>query len=369
LKAWPVLGITLIQALLLLAHWFIYHTWIAFWFELGPAAGLALRIVLFLLSLSFVVSALLGFRFGNLAVALLYKMAAVWLGLLNYFFLAACLCWLADSGLRLAGSPPNRPMLAGVLFALAVLTVIYGILNARLVRVQRVPIKLPNLPPSWRGRTAVLFSDLHLGHINNLGFMRRVSAMAARLKPDILFIPGDLFDGTPVDPDRLAAPLEQIAPPLGAFFVTGNHEEFGHAPQFCAALTRAGVRVLANTKVVVDGLAILGIPYHDSTYPLRVRTSLEGLRPSPGQPAILLLHVPNRLPIVEQAGISLQLSGHTHAGQLFPFTWFVRRAFGTFTYGLHPFGALQVLTTSGAGTWGPPMRVGTHPEIVLITFE
>ena len=84
---------------------------------------------------------------------------------------------------------------------------------------------------------------------------------------------------------------------------------------------------------------------------------------------ILLNHVPNRLPIVEEAGVSLQLSGHTHGGQLFPFTWLIRRIFGKFTHGLHSFGGLQVLTSYGAGTWGPPMRVGTRPELVLLTFE
>jgi len=78
--------------------------------------------------------------------------------------------------------------------------------------------------------------------------------------------------------------------------------------------------------------------------------------------------VPNRLPIIEQTGFSLLLSGHTHGGQIFPFTWLTRRAFGKFTYGLQRFGALQVFTSSGVGSWGPPMRVGSHAEMVLLTF-
>jgi predicted MPP superfamily phosphohydrolase len=86
-------------------------------------------------------------------------------------------------------------------------------------------------------------------------------------------------------------------------------------------------------------------------------------------PSILLNHVPSRLPIVERAGISLQLSGHTHGGQFAPFNWLTRRIFGKFTHGLHRFGALQVYTSTGAGTWGPPMRVGPAPEIVLLTFQ
>jgi hypothetical protein len=232
-----------------------------------------------------------------------------------------------------------------------------------------VPVTLPNLPETWRGRTALVVSDLHLGHVNGIGFSRRIARMAAQLKPDIVFIPGDLFDGTKSDPERLAAPLKELSPPFGIYFSTGNHEEFGHAERYCETLNRAGVRVLANEKVTVDGLQIGGIFYRDSTQLHRVHATLNALDLDRGQASILLSHAPNRLPIVEQAGVSLQLSGHTHGGQLFPFTWFVRHAFGEFTFGLQRFGTLQVYTSSGAGTWGPPMRVGSSAEIVLLRFE
>jgi hypothetical protein len=128
------------------------------------------------------------------------------------------------------------------------------------------------------------------------------------------------------------------------------------------------MRVLNNEKVTVDGLHIAGVPNGDSHNPIRLRANLESLHLNPDEASILLNHMPSRLPIVERAGVSLQLSGHTHVGQLFPFNWLTRRVFGKFTYGLQRFGRLQVYTSSGAGTWGPPMRVGTNPEIVLIEF-
>jgi hypothetical protein len=323
------------------------------------------------LAFSFIVAALLSFRFSGILIGAFYKIAAVWLGFLNYFFIAACLSRLASFACMISGLHQFRlrPSIAAVLFTLAALTGLYGILNAQWIRIRRATIHLPNLPSVWRGRTALLFSDLHLGNINGLRFSRRIVNLAARLNPDIVFIPGDLFDGTKCNPDRLAAPFKQLSPPFGVFFATGNHDEFGGAAQYAAAITRAGIRVLANEAVVVDGLQVVGIPYHDTTFPIRVKATLEALRPAEGQASILLNHAPTRLPIVEQAGISLQLSGHTHGGQLFPYTWFTRRIFGKFTHGLHNFGALQVYTSYGAGTWGPPMRVGTTPEIVLLTFE
>jgi predicted MPP superfamily phosphohydrolase len=373
LKAWSILAIGLMQAILFLAHWFIFHTLVVFYGNLTPAQTLALGTYLFLLAFSFIAAALLGYYFSSLPVRLIYKIAAVWLGFLNYFFFAACLCWLANLALLLSALaqslPRYRPLIAGVFFSLAFVTGIYGLLNARWVRIRRVTVQLTNLPAAWRGRTALLLSDLHLGNVNGPEFCRRIVTLAARLQPDIVFLPGDLYDGVHADPSRLIAPFKSISPPLGIYFTSGNHEEYGGEANFTQALSNAGIRVLANEKVTVDGLQILGIPYADSHYPIRLRATLDALRPDPAQPSILLNHAPHRLPIVEQAGISLQLSGHTHGGQLIPFTWFTRQAFGKFTYGLHRFGSLQVYTSSGAGTWGPPMRVGTHPEVVLLQFE
>ncbi len=372
MKAWPVLGISLIEIILLLAHWFLFHTWIAFWDAPSAAAILALRVALLVLAFSFVAAALLSFRFSNPLVVLIYKFAAVWLGFLNYFFWAACLSWLTWYAWLAVGQSADpavrRPMIAGVLWALALLVGLYGLINARWIRVRRIAIRLPGLPESWRGRRAVLMSDLHLGNINGARFSRRLVDLATGLQPDIVFIPGDMFDGTMADLDKLAAPFKDLSPPFGVYFSSGNHEEFAGKEHYLEAATRAGMRVLNNESVTVDGLRIAGVPNGDSHNPIRLRATLEGLRLNQGEASILLNHMPSRLPIVERAGVSLQLSGHTHVGQLFPFNWLTRRVFGRFTYGLQSFGALQVFTSSGAGTWGPPMRVGTHPEIVLLEF-
>jgi hypothetical protein len=362
-------AIAVMQALLLAAHGFVYRTWIAFWPPLSPPSALVLRTVVLLLAFSFITAALLGFNYANRAVKLLYRIAAVWLGFLNFFFWAACLCWLTDGAMILVGFAVDRPFLAAGFYGLAAVAGLYGLVNARFIRIRRIPIQLPGLPELWRGRTALIMSDIHLGHVNGPAFSRRLTALATRLKPDVIFIPGDLFDGGKVSVAALVEPFRQLAPPFGSYFSTGNHDEFGDTAHYAECLSRVGIRVLDNEKVTVDGLDIIGVNYGDSSYPIRLRATLEGLCPPPGKASILLNHVPNRLPIVEQAGISLQLSGHTHRGQIFPFTWFTRRIFGDFTYGLHRLGRLQVLTSSGAGTWGPPMRIGTSSEVVLLTFE
>lgn len=372
LKTWPIFGIFVIQVILLLAHWFLYHTWIEFWPAPGETVALVLRAALLALAFSFVAAALLSFKYSNALVTAIYKFAAVWLGLLNYFFFAACLSWLAWyawAATKIGGDPmAARPWIAGILLALAVAACIYGMANAHGIRTRTITVTLPGLPETWRGRRAVLMSDIHLGHVNGEPFSRRLVAMARELKPDIVFIPGDLFDGTEVDLDHLVTPFRELGAPFGIYFTTGNHEEFGGTAEKVRAIARAGMRVLQNEKVNVDGLQIAGVSWGDSLSPIRLKTVLEQIQLNPGEASILLNHMPSRLPMIESAGVSLMLSGHTHGGQVFPFTWMTRRIFGRFTYGFHRFGAMQVYTSTGAGTWGPPMRVGTHSEIVLIQF-
>jgi hypothetical protein len=262
-----------------------------------------------------------------------------------------------------------RPWICGAFSAAAFLAGLWGLVNASWIRVRRVPIRLEHLPAQWRGRKALLISDLHLGPVNGRAFAERIVRRSRALEPDIVFIPGDLFDGGKVRAEEMLAPFGALRPAHGIYFSSGNHDEFGEMPHFAEAMQQVGIRVLANEAVRVDGLVVIGIPFHESNYPVRFRAALQALRPGPEEAAVLLSHVPTRLPIVEEAGIALQLSGHTHAGQLFPFTWITRRIFGRFTSGLGHYGSLAVYTSTGAGCWGPPMRVGSQPEMVLLSFE
>lgn len=358
-----------VQVILFLGHWFIYETWKFFAPPSASGVTMALRIPLALLSVSFVAASLLSFRYYNFFVRVFYTLAAVWIGLLNFLFLAACACWIAYPAVRVLGLPIGRPVIASALFGLAVLVSLYGIVNASWTRVRRIAVKLPHLPDSWRGRVAALVSDTHLGHVRGRHFISRIVALLRRLEPDVIFIGGDLYDGTKADLNRFAEPWKDVSPRFGTYFVTGNHEEFTNPAKYYDAVARAGIHVLNSQKVIVDGLQILGVRYSDSRDANRFRSVLEQAALDRNRASIMISHVPHGLPIAEQHGVSLQLSGHTHGGQMFPITWFTSRIFGEYTYGLKRFGEMVIYTSSGAGTWGPPMRVGTRPEIVLITFE
>jgi uncharacterized protein len=361
--------VAIVQSMLFLVHLALYGTWMFFWGALDPSGLFGLRVALAALSISFVAASLLGFRYSNFLVRIFYTLAAFWLGLVNFFFLAACACWVAYVATDLFGVQLERRPLVVVFLGLALLTAIYGVVNAWWTRVRRVTVKLPGLPESWRGRTAALVSDWHLGHVRNRGFVRHILRMLTRLQPDVLFITGDLYDGTAADLDRLGDPWAKFSLPLGSYYVTGNHEEFTSSVKYLEAVKRSGIRVLNNEKIIVDGLQIIGVQFRESLNVEKFRSILRQAALDHGVSSIFLVHTPDHLPIAEEAGISLQLCGHTHRGQFFPFTLLIRRMYGQYAYGLRKFGGLTVYTSSGAGTWGPPFRVGTSPEIVLIRFE
>ena len=361
--------IAIIQTILIAGHAAIYETWIDFWGTPGGEARVWMKVAVAALAVSFVAATMIGFRYSNWAVRAFYRLAAGWLGFLSFLFFASCVCWIAGGALHLAGVRGADRALVATLFGAATAAGVYGIVNAARTRVVRVSVKLENLPESWRGRTAAVVSDLHLGHVRGYGFARKIVRMVSGLRADVVFIAGDMYDGVAGDYARLAAPWKECRAPLGVFFAAGNHEEFSNPQKYFDAVESAGVRVLNNEKVAVDGMQVAGVDYRASIDAEIFAEVLRRMEIDPGRASILVSHAPHRLPVAERAGVSLQVSGHTHGGQLAPFTWMVRRIFGAYAYGLHSFRKMMVYTSCGAGTWGPPMRVGTNPEIALITFE
>jgi predicted MPP superfamily phosphohydrolase len=361
--------VAVVQAILILTHVVLYETWSFFWGAMDPSALFTLQVAMAILSVSFVAASLLAFRYSHFLVRIFYMLSAIWLGLVNFFFLASCACWVIFVLPLLLGVHLQRRPLAMALFGLALLTGIYGAVNASWIRTKRITVMLPNLPESWRGRTAALVSDLHLGHVRNGGFVRHIVRMLTRLRPDAVFLTGDLFDGTAVNLSHLTQPWAEFSAPLGSYFVTGNHEQFSSPTKYLEAVKQSGFRVLNNEKIIVDGLQVVGVHYRDTVNVERFCSILKQAALDRGVASILLVHTPDRMAVAEEEGFSLQVCGHTHRGQFFPWTLAVSRVYGAYAYGLNQFRSLTVYTSCGAGTWGPPFRVGTTPEIVLIRFE
>lgn len=317
----------------------------------------------------FIPATMLRFRFAHPALTAVYALSAAWLGVLNFAFFAAVGCWVVEGAGWLTGwfVPPFT--LATILFGIALLATIYGLINARWIRISRVTIQLPYLPEVWQGRTAALVTDLHLGPLLRAGFLRRVIARLRFLQPDIVFISGDMFDGSTLGIDQLIAPWREYETRRGIYYVTGNHDEFADRNIFLHAVKSVGIQILNNEKISLDGLQIVGVHDSEAGNPHELRSLLRQAQIDRQSPSILLSHRPINLSVAEEEGISLQLSGHTHGGQIWPWNLLVSRVYGRFASGLSRLRKLQVYTSNGVGTWGPPLRVGTKSEIVLMQFE
>src|ERR1700679_3077892 len=269
--------IAIIQSVLFLTHVFIYETWTFSSAASASHGSLVLKLVLGLLSVSFVSASLLAYRYTTAPVRIFYRGAAVWAGILSFLFLAAISSWTIFGIARVTGLNLNFHRMVEVLFGAAVAVGLYAVFNASWTRITRTTVRLANLPETWRGRRAALISDLHLGPVRNRNFLKRMVAKILKEEPDAIFIAGDLYDGTAIDAQRAAEPLSKLVAPHGVYFVAGNHEQFGDDSKYLHAIASAGVRVLTNEKVEVDGLQIVGVPYRNAAQAGHFKSVLQGI--------------------------------------------------------------------------------------------
>jgi predicted MPP superfamily phosphohydrolase len=262
--------------------------------------------------------------------------------------------------------------LAVPLTALAVTLV--GLVNARRVaRVVEVEVPIDGLPTALHGYTIVQISDIHVGPTIKHGYLTAIVDKVNALGPDAIAITGDLVDGSVQRLAAHTAPLARLVARDGAFFVTGNHEYYSGAKAWIVELRRLGLTVLVNEHVLCerDGEALMIAGVTDFTAHLfdpsqrsDARAAAAGARRAVSA-RILLAHQPRSAPAAAEAGFDLQLSGHTHGGQFFPWNLFVPLQ-QPFTAGLNRLSQLWVYTSRGTGYWGPPKRFGAPSEITRV---
>ena len=241
--------------------------------------------------------------------------------------------------------------------------------------VRELRIAVPGLPPALAGTTIVQLTDLHIGATKSRNFAKNVVRRTNALAPDVIVITGDLVEGRfgSIREDML--PLAGLRARLGVFMVTGNHEYYSGLREWLPEFQRLGIRMLRNAHVVIEaekggGWELAGIEDWNgrSIEPdggPDLACALAGHHPT--RPVILLSHQPRAIYSAAQAGIGLVLSGHTHGGQIWPFTYLVHLQ-QPFLEGLHRVGRTQLYVNPGTGYWGPPMRLGTRAEITKITL-
>ncbi|MFZ3395586.1 metallophosphoesterase [Rhodococcus sp. 105337] len=248
--------------------------------------------------------------------------------------------------------------------------VTYGVVEAARPRVVDVRVPLRRLPAGFEGTRVALVTDLHAGPARGADFVRRVVDLVNAQQPDLVVLGGDLVDGTVALAGEDLEPLRDLRAPLGVFGVSGNHEYYADdGISWLDHWETLGVQTLRNEHVVLtrggDTIALAGV--HDYTAPephtADMSAALDGIEP--GTVVVLAAHQPKHVLEARERGVDLQLSGHTHGGQMWPLRPLVSLANPTVT-GLDRFGDTLIYTSQGTGAWGPPVRVGAPPEITIL---
>ena len=356
------LALAVIGSILLLMHFYVYKRTGAL---LGLPKSPALFIAMALLTILFPLAMILSRTVDGPLMRGFYTVAACWLGLVFMAFTASALIHLIQLFFGLVRHPLDHRTLGWAAIILSLLAFIYGLVNAAAIRTTEITIGLKNLKEPKV--TVALLTDIHVGAVYGPKYLKKIVDRTNALNPDLVAIAGDLFDGSAKPDYSLVQPLEGLQAP--AFFVTGNHEIYEGVDITTALVAKTGVRVLRNEAAECCGLQLLGVdsPRGNSKSNPALLELAAKLHRDRQKPSVLLYHIPLGIADAQSAGIDLQLSGHTHNGQIFPFSLFMPMVYRFYSgYGRDD--GFQIYVSQGVGTWGPPMRIGTKSEIVLITL-
>ena len=288
---------------------------------------------------------------------------------------------IVGTGIRLAGGAIGETEFALRLRAVLVVGIagIAGLVGLRIgLRspvLAREEIRLPRWPVALDGLRIVQISDIHIGPIRGRRFAEHLTRRVNALRADIVAVTGDLVDG---NVERIGAevePFRALRAPLGVYFVTGNHDYFSGARDWTDKVRELGLHVLRNERVSLETRGaefdLVGVDDHRGDFwGGEGREDLDAALAGrdPGRPAILLAHDPATFVRAVERGIDLQLSGHTHGGQIFPFGFFVRLV-TPFVAGRYRRGSAEIYVSRGTGFWGPPMRLFAPAEITEIVLR
>ena len=307
--------------------------------------------------------------------------AYIWMGFMMLLFLGLVGSDVLRLGLRIVGGPIEDParrlflhrLLGGAVALTAAGAGLFALKRGLgRVALREVVIDVARLPRALDGTTIVQLTDIHVGPTVGREFIEELVARTNALNPDVIAITGDLVDGSVEQLRDQVAPLRELKAKHGVYFVTGNHEYYSGVDEWLDELRRLGIVVLRNERVsLAEGLDLAGIDDHSSSQMAHghgpdLERALDGRDRS--HAVVLLAHQPRAVLEASRLGVDVQLSGHTHGGQIWPWNYLVRLQ-QPYVAGLVKHGDTHLYVSSGTGYWGPPMRLGTTPEITRVVLR
>lgn len=314
--------------------------------------GVVFWAIVLIATASLVGASILQSFFSNIISRIVYTVSAGWLGVLWLLFSTLIVYEILRLFIKIS------PSAAGVLIITIVAVVtLYSIINAHSLRIKSLTI------PGPVDSNIVQLSDIHIGSVSG-NFVKRIIDKTNALNPDLVLITGDLVDNYNASTQKAIGLLKNLNAPV--LFVTGNHERYVGSAKVAKSLTASNVKVLNNQLADYGQIQIIGIDYNDNESNLN--QIIRGLNIDNSKFCILMYHRPVELKTLSQTGLDLVLSGHTHSGQIFPFNYIVRLFYKPLS-GFHKYDNTYQYITSGTGTWGPRMRIGSRSEIVLLQIR
>ncbi len=335
--------------------------------------GGASKILLWLLiimPLLFIGSTILSMKIYNPILEPIYTVAAAWLPVLTYFFISAIILTILNILFPALTIKDTYKILVYSFITISIVLPLYGIYNAQNIKVTNIIVPESNrLAKNLSGKKIILMSDTHIGIINNKKFLEKAVKKVTAQNPNIILFAGDLIDGPKFKMEESLTPLQNLTATDGVYYTPGNHEVYSGEEKRLYEITDQYTNGLRNSKSNVLGVDIIGLTYdaYEGKDALINRLNKSGF--DPNVPSIVIHHDPKNNIVLQNQGVDLATSGHTHGGQFWPFTAILKAMFKDNYHGITTTGNTSSITTFGVGTWGPPVRIGTKSEIISITFE
>ncbi|NYB51437.1 MAG: metallophosphoesterase [Methanobacteriaceae archaeon] len=333
-----------------------YYVFFGMSFLLGLPMENGFYIIMIIAALSYPLATFIERIVSNSLTRIFYTAASAWMGI-SFYLLFFLIIYLVISFFF---HIPRES--TGI--TIAVLTTLisaYSIYNSYLLKINHIEIPIDGLKEDLN---AVHLSDIHIGSIRNSGYMQRIVNETNNLDPDVIFITGDMVDGSARLHKHTFKDINRFNAP--AYFVTGNHETYEGLDEVFRVLGGTNLKILRDEMIEFREIQVIGVGYSFESDHLK--NSLSKLEIKDEKPSILLYHLPRGLKDANEAGIDLQLSGHTHNGQMIPFNFLVKLMF-PYMSGLYRYKETKLYVSQGTGTWGPPMRLGSNCEITLIKLK
>lgn len=355
--------------LLFIAHILSYFLFLNFFNLNTLSSKIVTASILTLVFLGIIFSSYLIHVKDNYFFRFSYIFFSFCLGLMVNLFLVAIFLLVFKKCLILIGF--NLPSLLWQL-SLIILTLLIsfiGVFRALVPRVVNYEVFIKDLPLAWENKSIVHISDVHLGPVYRQSFLQRLVKKINDLEPEAVFISGDFFDGMESDFSWLEKPLGDLKSKKGVYYGFGNHDLYLGFDKVLKLMSDKKLIILDNSLKEVDGLQIIGINYSfKSDFDLE-KEILYQSGYDKSKASILIFHTPKNIDLSKSAGIDLQLSGHTHDGQMFPFNFPAKWMHDGYGYGLFVENGFNLVVSAGIGTWGPTMRTTARSEIVKILLK